>query len=186
MPTEVKVELINRLAATGLPVVECTSFVSAKWVPQVGLLKGGHLCLDAAAAATAALTLSCCVVVLQMGDNAEVMRGVEKVPGVQYPVLTPNMRVRCLRFLPNDVKECPSSRRCVTWSSCCWLLLLLPYPDQQGLESALEAGCEEVAIFGAASDAFSKKNINCTVMDSFERFKPVCEAAKAAGVKVRG
>ena len=56
----------------------------------------------------------------------------------------------------------------------------------QGLESALECGVEEVAVFAAASDAFSMKNINCSVMDSFERFKPVLAAAKDAGIRVRG
>ena len=56
----------------------------------------------------------------------------------------------------------------------------------QGFEAALEAGVEEIAIFGAASDAFSLRNINCNVLDSLERFRPVCEAARARGVRVRG
>jgi hydroxymethylglutaryl-CoA lyase len=56
----------------------------------------------------------------------------------------------------------------------------------QGLEAALAAGVTEVAIFAAATDSFSQRNINCNVMDSFERFRPVCDAARAAGVKVRG
>ena len=82
-----------------------------------------------------------------MGDNQELMKRLNKMPGVSYPVLCPNMK---------------------------------------GLESALEAGVEEIAVFGAASDTFSKKNINCNVMESFERFKPVCEAALDHGLKVRG
>jgi hydroxymethylglutaryl-CoA lyase len=116
VPTEVKVELINLLSETGLSVIEATSFVSAKWVPQ-------------------------------MGDNSTVLTSIDHKPGVTYPVLTPNMR---------------------------------------GFESALEAGATEVAIFGAASNAFSKKNIACTIDESFARFEPVCEAAKANNVAVRG
>ena len=61
MPTAVKIELINRLAEAGLSVVEATSFVSPKWVPQ-------------------------------MGDNAAVMAGIHRRPGVAYPVLTPNLK----------------------------------------------------------------------------------------------
>lgn len=116
VPTDVKVDFINRLSSAGLPVVEATSFVSAKWVPQ-------------------------------MGDNAEVMARINRKPGVTYPVLTPNMR---------------------------------------GFQEALDAGVTEVAVFAAASDAFSLKNINCNVKESFERFKPVCQAALDAGVAVRG
>ena len=56
-----KINLINGLSKTGLQTIEATSFVSSKWVPQ-------------------------------MGDNAEVLRGITKVPGISYPVLTPNMK----------------------------------------------------------------------------------------------
>jgi hydroxymethylglutaryl-CoA lyase len=59
-------------------------------------------------------------------------------------------------------------------------------PNLKGFEAARAAGATEVAIFGAASEAFSKKNINCSIAESLERFRPVAEAAKAAGVKVRG
>ncbi len=83
----------------------------------------------------------------QMADAAAVMAGIERRPGVAYPVLVPN---------------------------------------EQGLESALAAGATEVAVFAAASDAFSQKNINCTIKESLERFRPVLVGAKAAGVKVRG
>ena len=116
--TDTKVELIRRLAAAGLKTIEATSFVSPKWVPQ-------------------------------MSDNAEVLRQVLaiSVPGVDYPVLTPNLK---------------------------------------GFEAALAVGATEVAVFGAASESFSRKNINCSIAESLERFRPVVEAAKAAGVKVRG
>jgi len=59
-------------------------------------------------------------------------------------------------------------------------------PNLKGFQAALAAGATEVAIFGAASEAFSKKNINCSIAESLERFRPVAQAAKAAGVKVRG
>jgi isopropylmalate/homocitrate/citramalate synthase len=61
VPAAVKIELINRLSKTGLQTIEATSFVSAKWVPQ-------------------------------MGDNTEVLKGIKKVDGVSYPVLTPNLK----------------------------------------------------------------------------------------------
>ncbi len=59
-------------------------------------------------------------------------------------------------------------------------------PNEKGLEAALAAGATEVAIFGAASEAFSQKNINCTIKESLERFKPVLARAKEAKIKVRG
>lgn len=61
VPAPTKIEFINRLSKTGLKSIEATSFVSAKWVPQ-------------------------------MGDNSEVLKGIEKVEGVSYPVLTPNLK----------------------------------------------------------------------------------------------
>ncbi|MDO8347329.1 MAG: hydroxymethylglutaryl-CoA lyase [Rugosibacter sp.] len=59
-------------------------------------------------------------------------------------------------------------------------------PNLQGFEAALAAGAKEVAIFGAASETFSQKNINCSIAESLERFQPIVEAAKAADIKVRG
>jgi hydroxymethylglutaryl-CoA lyase len=59
-------------------------------------------------------------------------------------------------------------------------------PNMKGLEAALAAGVTEIAVFGAASESFSNKNINCSIAESLERFAPVCAAALAAGVKVRG
>jgi hydroxymethylglutaryl-CoA lyase len=116
VPTEVKIELINRLSATGLSAIESTSFVSPKWVPQ-------------------------------MADNAQVMLGITRKPGVSYPVLVPGM---------------------------------------QGFEAAVAAGAEEIAVFGAASEAFSQKNINCSIAESLERFAPVIAAARQRKIKVRG
>jgi isopropylmalate/homocitrate/citramalate synthase len=59
-------------------------------------------------------------------------------------------------------------------------------PNMKGLEGALASGAEEVAVFGAASEAFSKKNINCSIDESMERFKPVAQAALDSGLRVRG
>ncbi len=116
VPAATKIELIDRLADAGLPVIEATAFVSPKWVPQ-------------------------------MADNAEVLARIRRRPGVAYPVLVPNM---------------------------------------QGFEAALAAGAEEVAVFAAATETFSQKNINCSIAESLDRFAPVAQAAQAHGVRVRG
>jgi len=83
----------------------------------------------------------------QMADNAQVMAGIARKPGVRYSVLTPNL---------------------------------------QGFEAALKTRPDEVVVFGAASQAFSQKNINCSIEESIERFRPVTQAALAAGIAVRG
>ena len=116
VPAAIKVELVHRLQEAGLKEIEVTSFVSPKWVPQ-------------------------------MGDNAEVMAGVQRREGVRYSVLTPNMK---------------------------------------GYEAAVLSRPDEIVVFGAASEAFSQKNINCSIEESIERFRPVAQAAKAAGIAVRG
>src|SRR4249919_1490920 len=116
VPTPAKIELIDRLTASGLSTIEATSFVSPKWVPQ-------------------------------LADAAEVFAGIHRKAGVRYPVLVPN---------------------------------------EQGYERARAVGAEEVAVFTAASEAFNKKNINATIDESIERFRPVVERARADGVRVRG
>ena len=58
-------------------------------------------------------------------------------------------------------------------------------PNMKGFEAALAAGCDEVAVFVAATESFSKKNINCSIAESLVRARPVAEAAKANGVRVR-
>ena len=83
----------------------------------------------------------------QMADNAEVMAGLRRRPGVRYSVLVPNMK---------------------------------------GFEAALASKPDEIVVFGAASEAFSQKNINCSIAESIERFAPVVQAARAAGIAVRG
>ena len=59
-------------------------------------------------------------------------------------------------------------------------------PNLQGFEAAVAAGAKEVAVFAAASESFSKKNINCSIAESIERFTPIFAAAQAQGVRVRG
>ncbi|ETD67872.1 hydroxymethylglutaryl-CoA lyase [Pelistega indica] len=115
VPTDVKIELINRLTEAGFPNIEAASFVSPKWVPQ-------------------------------MADGSEVMAGITRKEGVIYSALTPNMK---------------------------------------GFEAALAAKADEVVIFGAASEAFSQKNINCSIAESIDRFAPVAEAALANGIRLR-
>ena len=114
--TQVKVQLINRLADAGLKWIEAGSFVSPKRVPQ-------------------------------MADTAQVMAGVNRAEGVRYCVLTPNM---------------------------------------QGFKAAEAADADEIAVFAAATETFSNKNLNCSIEESFERFSPVCKAARTAGIPVRG
>jgi len=83
----------------------------------------------------------------QMADSGEVLQRIERLPGVSYPVLVPNMK---------------------------------------GLELAQAAGAEEIAVFAAASERFSQKNINCGIDDSLARYAEVIEQALAAGLRVRG
>ena len=83
----------------------------------------------------------------QMADNVQVMAGINRKPGVSYPVLVPN---------------------------------------RKGLDAALAAGCKEIVVFGAATEAFSKKNTNCTIAEGVARFSEVCAEALAHGLKVRG
>ncbi|MGB4876208.1 MAG: hydroxymethylglutaryl-CoA lyase [Candidatus Competibacter sp.] len=59
-------------------------------------------------------------------------------------------------------------------------------PNLRGFNAAVAAGAREVAVFGSASEAFSQKNINCSVAESLARFEPVLAAARQAGIRVRG
>ncbi|WP_044269305.1 MULTISPECIES: hydroxymethylglutaryl-CoA lyase [Pseudomonas] len=68
-------------------------------------------------------------------------------------------------------------------SDVTWTALV---PNVQGLEAALAMGCREVAVFAAASEAFSQKNINCSIAESLLRFQQVMVRARDAGVRVRG
>jgi hydroxymethylglutaryl-CoA lyase len=59
-------------------------------------------------------------------------------------------------------------------------------PNMKGLEAALAANVQEVAVFAAATESFSRRNVNCSIAESLDRFAPVCKAARAVGVRVRG
>ncbi|MGY5779449.1 hydroxymethylglutaryl-CoA lyase [Rhizobium sp. LEGMi135b] len=111
-----KIELVDLLSDCGFERIEVTSFVSPKWVPQ-------------------------------LGDAAAVMAGIKRRSGIRYAALAPNM---------------------------------------QGFEAALAAGADEVAIFASASETFSMRNINCSIAESIERFRPVAAASRDRGVPLRG
>jgi hydroxymethylglutaryl-CoA lyase len=115
IPTADKIRFIDALSAAGLPVVEITSFVNPKWVPQL--------------------------------DDAEaVAAGIARRPGTRYSALVPNVA---------------------------------------GIERALGAGLEEVAIFAAASESFSRRNINKSVDESLTLYGEVATRARVAGVRMR-
>ncbi len=116
VPTDAKIALVDRLSAAGVPVVEVTSFVSPKAIPQ-------------------------------LADAEQVMAGITRRPGTRYTVLVPNER---------------------------------------GLARALPTKPDGIVVFGAASETFSQKNINCSIAESLERFRTVVAQAKAAGLHVRG
>jgi hydroxymethylglutaryl-CoA lyase len=115
IPTPQKVRFINALSDAGLPVIEATSFVSPKAIPQ-------------------------------LSDADEVVRSIARRTGVRYPVLVPNER---------------------------------------GLERALAAGADEIAVFTAASETFNRHNINASIAESLARFAPVVSRAKREAVRVR-
>jgi hydroxymethylglutaryl-CoA lyase len=116
VPVEVKVEFLTRLAAAGLGVLEATSFVHPKWVPQ-------------------------------LADAAELLARLPRAAGVDYPVLVPNER---------------------------------------GLDRALDAGVEHVAIFASATETFAQRNLNRTLDTPFTMLEPVVGRALQAGLRVRG
>jgi len=66
------------------------------------------------------------------------------------------------------------------------ITLQMLVPNFRGFEAARDAGAEEIAIFASASESFSQKNINCSIAESFDRFLPVMEGARNAGMRVRG
>lgn len=114
--TRIKIDLINRLSDTGLSMIEATSFVSPKAIPQ-------------------------------LQDAQAVMEGIHRKPGVLYPVLVPNA---------------------------------------QGLARALAVNANTIAIFAAASETFSQKNIRSGINESLAQYQSVVQEAKAQGLWVRG
>jgi hydroxymethylglutaryl-CoA lyase len=59
-------------------------------------------------------------------------------------------------------------------------------PNAKGMETAVEIGVKEIAIFASATEGFSKKNLNCSIKESIERFLPVVQTAKEKNIRVRG
>jgi hydroxymethylglutaryl-CoA lyase len=116
IPTEQKIQFIQMLAAAGLPVVEATSFVSPRAIPQ-------------------------------LGDAGAVMAGLTRLPATGYPVLVPNIK---------------------------------------GMERAIGAGVRSIAVFTAASESFTRHNINATIAESLANFQPVVRLAQQEGIPVRG
>jgi len=116
VPTAQKIAFIQLLAGAGLPVVEATSFVSPRAIPQ-------------------------------LSDASEVMANLSRLPTTSYPVLVPNLK---------------------------------------GMERALSAGVRSIAVFTAASESFTRHNINATIAESLANFRPVIAQAQQAGVPVRG
>jgi hydroxymethylglutaryl-CoA lyase len=113
---DVKLEFLDRLADSGLLVVEATSFVHPKWVPQ-------------------------------LADAEDLLARLSRRAGVSYPVLVPNAR---------------------------------------GLDRALAAGVEHIAIFASASESFARRNLNRGLDEQFAMFEPVVTRARAEGLAVRG
>ena len=111
-----KIALIDCLSRAGYRRIECASFVSPKWVPQ-------------------------------MAGSADVLGRISRADGVRYAALTPNMR---------------------------------------GFNDANAANADEVAVFGSASEGFSKANINASIDESLDRFATVIEAARTIDMPVRG
>jgi hydroxymethylglutaryl-CoA lyase len=116
IPTEQKIQFIAMLAEAGLPVVEATSFVSPRAIPQ-------------------------------LSDADAVMAGLTRLPTTSYPVLVPNLK---------------------------------------GMERALAAGVQAIAVFTAASESFTHHNINATIAQSLANFRPVVALAQQEGIPVRG
>src|SRR2546421_8572444 len=116
VPTEQKIQFIQMLADAGLPVVEATSFVSPRAIPQ-------------------------------LSDATAVMTGLTRLTTTSYPVLVPNLK---------------------------------------GMERAIAAGVRSVAVFTAASESFTRHNINATIAESLANFRPVVTLAQQEDIPVRG
>jgi isopropylmalate/homocitrate/citramalate synthase len=116
IPTSVKIAFVDALTGAGLPVIEVTSFVNPKAVPQ-------------------------------LADAAEVMSGIQRASDTRYPVLVPN---------------------------------------QRGVERAVEAGADAIALFTSATEEFAQANVGASIDGTFERFESVVADARQRGMWVRG
>ena len=116
IPINRKIEIIDILSTTGIKKIECGSFVSAKWVPQ-------------------------------MRGTDQIFREIFRKDGVKYTALTPNLK---------------------------------------GFENAMNVKVDEIAVFAAASETFSQKNVNCSIAESLARFEDIFKKAKQKKIPVRG
>ena len=116
IPINRKIEIIDILSTTGIKKIECGSFVSAKWVPQ-------------------------------MRGTDQIFQEIFRKDGVKYTALTPNLK---------------------------------------GFENAMNVKVDEIAVFAAASETFSQKNVNCSIAESLERFVDIFKKAKQKKIPVRG
>ncbi|MFL2796751.1 MAG: hydroxymethylglutaryl-CoA lyase [Paracoccaceae bacterium] len=116
IPINRKIELIDILSTTGIKKIECGSFVSAKWVPQ-------------------------------MRGADQIFEEILRKDGVKYTALTPNLK---------------------------------------GFENAMSVKVDEIAVFAAASETFSQKNVNCSIAESLERFEDIFKKARQKKIPVRG
>ena len=116
IPINRKIELIDILSTTGIKKIECGSFVSAKWVPQ-------------------------------MKGTDQIFQKIFRKDGVKYTALTPNLK---------------------------------------GFENAMIVKVDEIAVFAAASETFSQRNVNCSIAESLERFEDIFKKAKQKKIPVRG
>ena len=116
IPINRKIEIIDILSTTGIKKIECGSFVSAKWVPQ-------------------------------MRGTDQIFQEILRKDGVKYTALTPNLK---------------------------------------GFENAMNVKVDEIAVFAAASETFSQKNVNCSIAESLERFVDIFKKAKQKKIPVRG
>ncbi|MDC3087373.1 hydroxymethylglutaryl-CoA lyase [Paracoccaceae bacterium] len=116
IPINRKIELIDILSTSGIKKIECGSFVSAKWVPQ-------------------------------MRGTDQIFQEILRKDGVKYTALTPNLK---------------------------------------GFENAMDVRVDEIAVFAAASETFSQKNVNCSIAESLARFEDIFKKAKQKKIPVRG
>ncbi|RMZ79543.1 hypothetical protein DV737_g3359, partial [Chaetothyriales sp. CBS 132003] len=164
IPLSSKLELIRRLSQTGLTHVEAGSFVPAKWVPQ-------------------------------MASTAEILRTLTSQPphaphGIAYNYLVPN--IRGLQDLIKGLQaQAPAGE---TGYPTPLASPVLEYSDAGAAGAASTAtayaavgnNTTEISLFAAATESFSQKNINCSIAESLERFKPVMDLAKEHNIRVRG
>lgn len=156
---DTKIELVERLAKTGITHMEAGSFVAAKWVPQM------------------ASTSEVCRSIISRPPNAP--------HPIAYNYLVPNVRGIETLVSVIDQHQSPSQsgdgdQVPITSSE---------HPDQRALEGTVLnsfRNSTEISLFAAATETFSNKNTNCSIQASLDRCKPILEIAKNRGIRARG